>query len=109
MPRISLRCFRKKYSSHHVLYLSYGATAAWASQAVLMAAWNAIVSGSSWVRRLSSTGVRSAPPPNHALVATTQRVFMGTAGTCGFHKWAIKEMPDAQNRRAAAAPGILPH
>ena len=26
---------------------------------------------------------RRGPPPNHALVVTTKRVFMWTAGTCG--------------------------
>ena len=39
------------------------------------------VSGSSCVRRRSSTGVRSAPPPNHCRLVTTIRVFMWTAGT----------------------------
>ena len=38
-----------------------------ASQAACMAAWKSSVSGSSWVRRASSTGVRSPPPPNHQL------------------------------------------
>ena len=56
------------------------------------------VSASSWVRRRSSTGVRSAPPPNHALVVTTKRVFMCTAGTCGLRRCAISEMPEAQKR-----------
>ncbi len=64
------------------------------------------MSGSSWVRRRSSTGVRSAPPPNHALVVTTKRVFMCTAGTFGLRICAISEMPDAQNRGSSAAPGI---
>ena len=58
------------------------------------------------VRRRSSTGVRSAPPPNHALVVTTKRVFMCTAGTLGLCRWAMSEMPDAQNRGSASAPGI---
>ena len=64
-----------------------------------MAAWKASVSGSSCVRRRSSTGVRSAPPPNQALVVTTKRVFMCTVGTCGFHGWAISEMPDGPEAR----------
>ena len=46
--------------------------------------------------RRSSTGVRSAPPPNQALVVTTKRVFMCTAGTCGLRRCAISEMPEAQ-------------
>src|SRR5262245_45087632 len=71
-----------------------------------MAAWKASVSGSSWVRRRSSTGVRSAPPPNHAFVVTTKRVFMWTAGTCGLCMWAISEMPEAQKRGSSAAPGM---
>src|ERR1043166_4600618 len=71
-----------------------------------MAAWKASVSGSSCVRRRSSTGVRSAPPPNHALVVTTKRVFMCTAGTCGLHMWAMSETPDAQKRGSSAAPGM---
>ena len=71
-----------------------------------MAAWKARLSGSLWVRRRSSTGVRSAPPPNQALVVTTKRVFMCTAGTCGFCGWAISEMPEAQKRGSSAAPGI---
>src|SRR5437868_3694331 len=71
-----------------------------------MAAWKACVSGSVWVRRLSSTGVRSAPPPNQALVVTTKRVFMCTAGTCGLCRWAISEMPEAKKRGSASAPGI---
>ena len=58
------------------------------------------------MRRASSTGVRSAPPPNQALVVTTKRVFMCTAGTCGFCGCAISEMPEAQNRGSASAPGI---
>ncbi len=69
-----------------------------------MAAWKASVSGSSCVRRRSSTGVRSAPPPNHALVVTTKRVFMCTAGTCGLCRWAISEMPEAQKRGSSARP-----
>ena len=57
-------------------------------------------------RRRSSTGVRSAPPPNHWLVVTTMRVFICTAGTLGFTGWAISEMPDAQKRGSDSAPGI---
>ena len=58
------------------------------------------------MRRLFRTGVRSAPPPNQVLVVTTKRVFMWTAGIFGFHKCAINEMPDAQNRGSLSAPGI---
>ena len=54
----------------------------------------------------SSIGVRSAPPPNQALVVTTKRVFMWTAGTCGFCGCAISEMPEAQKCGSASAPGI---
>ena len=57
-------------------------------------------------RRLSSVGVKSAPPPNHALLVTTKRVFICTVGTCGFQGWAITESPDAQKRGSASAPGI---
>ncbi len=64
------------------------------------------MSGSSWVRRRSSTGVRSAPPPNHWLEVTTMRVFMCTVGTCGLTGWAISEMPEAQKRGSSSAPGI---
>src|SRR5712675_1671258 len=66
-----------------------------------------MVSGSSWVRRRSSTGVRSAPPPNHALVVTTKRVFICTAGTFGLRICAISEMPDAQKRGSSAAAAGL--
>src|SRR6266436_6066948 len=65
-----------------------------------------MVSASCWVRRRSSTGVRSAPPPNHALVVTTKRVFMCTAGTFGFRICAITEMPDAQKVGSSAAPEL---
>ena len=71
-----------------------------------MAAWKSTVSGSSWVRLRSSTGVRSAPPPNHCRLVTTMRVFMWTAGTCGLCRWAISEMPLAQKRGSSSAPGM---
>ena len=47
-----------------------------ASQARAWRRGSAIVSASSWVRRRSSTGVRSAPPPNHQRDVATMRVFM---------------------------------
>ena len=65
-----------------------------------------MLSGSSCVRRASSNGVKSAPPPNQALLVTTKRVFMCTAGTCGFCGCAINEMPEAQKFGFSAAPGI---
>ena len=34
------------------------------------------------------------------------RVFMWTAGTCGFCGWMISEMPDAQKPGFSSAPGI---
>ena len=71
-----------------------------------MAAWKSTLSGWSCTRRRSSTGVRSAPPPNHALDVTTKRVFMCTAGTFGFHGWMMSEMPEAQKRGSSSAPGI---
>src|SRR6185437_16493695 len=71
-----------------------------------MAAWKATVSGSFCVRRRSSSGVRSAPPPNQALLVTTQRVFMCAAGTCGLCGWAISETPEAQKRGSVSAPGM---
>ena len=40
------------------------------------------------------------------LVVTTKRVFMCTAGTCGFCGCAISEMPEAQKRGSSLAPGI---
>ena len=55
----------------------------------------------------SSTGVRSAPPPNQAFVVTTKRVFMCTAGTCGFCRCAISEMPEAQKRGSLGGAGNL--
>ncbi len=59
---------------------------------------------------LSPTSVeqrgQTAPPPSHALDVTKKRVFIWTAGTLGFQGWAISEMPDAQNRGSASAPGI---
>ena len=64
------------------------------------------MSGSSCARLRSSTGVRSAPPPNHQFVVTMKRVFMCTAGTCGLRGWMISEMPLAQKRGSSAAPGI---
>ena len=73
-----------------------------------MAAWKARVSGSSCVRRRSSTGVRSAPPPNQGFVVTTKRVFMWTVGTFGFHGWAMSEMPAAKKRGSSSEPGIWP-
>jgi coproporphyrinogen III oxidase len=42
-----------------------------AMKAACIATWNARVSGSLCVRRASSTGVKSAPPPNQALLVTT--------------------------------------
>ena len=71
-----------------------------------MAAWKASVSGSSCVRRALSTGVKSAPPPNQDFVVTTKRVFMCTAGTCGFCRCAISEIPEAKKRGSASAPGM---
>ena len=71
-----------------------------------MAAWNARVSGSSWVRRRSSRGVRSPPPPNHHLRVTTMRVFMCAVGACGLTGWAISDTPEAQKRGSSSAPGI---
>ena len=71
-----------------------------------MAAWKSTVSGSSCVRRRSSTGVRSAPPPNHCRAVTTMRVFMWTAGTFGFQGCAINEMPEAQKFGFSSPPGI---
>ena len=59
-------------------------------------------------RRLSSVGVRSAPPPNQVLVVRTRRVFICTVGTCGLQGWAITETPAAQKRGSFAAPGIWP-
>ena len=41
-------------------------------------------------------------------MVTTNRVFMCTAGTFGFHGWAISDTPEAQNRGSSAAPGICP-
>ena len=99
-----------------------------------MAAWKSMLSGSSCVRRRSSTGVRSEPPPNQHLPAlppsgllerellalppfgllergfevTMNRVFICTAGTLGLCGWAISEMPDAQNAGFSSAPGICP-
>ena len=64
------------------------------------------MSRSSCVRRFISTGVRSAPPPNHAFDVTTKRVFICTVGAFGFHGCAISEMPDAQKRGSSSAPGI---
>src|SRR4249919_3449900 len=65
-----------------------------------------MLSGSVSVRRLSRTGVRSAPPPNQDLLVTTKRVFMCTAGTFGLCGCAISEMPEAQKRGSFTAPGI---
>src|SRR3546814_3312137 len=53
-----------------------------------------------------SIGLRSAPPPNHALVVTMWRVFMCTAGTRGERRCATREIPLAQNRGSSSAPGI---
>ncbi len=58
------------------------------------------------MRRRSSTGVRSAPPPNQLRLVTTKRVFMCTAGTCGFQGWAMSDTPEAQKRGSTSAPGI---
>ena len=71
-----------------------------------MAAWNAKASGSSCDLRRSSIGVRSAPPPNQARVVITRRVFICAVGACGFHGWAINEMPVARKCGSASAPGI---
>ena len=107
IPRGSLRCFRKKYSSHHALNRSASATFAWRSQASRIAAWNSKASGRSGTRRASSIGVRSAPPPNQVLVVRTSRTFMWAVGTCGLHGWAMTETPAAQKRGSSAAPGNL--
>src|SRR3546814_18498475 len=54
-----------------------------------------------------SIGLRSAPPPNHALVVTMWRVFMCTAGTRGERRSATREIPLAQNRGFSSATGIF--
>ena len=72
-----------------------------------MAAWKSAVSGWSCTRRRSSTGVRSAPPPNQVLVVTMKRVFMWTAGTKGFHGWMMSEMPRRPEARVFLGPGDL--
>ena len=64
------------------------------------------MSGSSWVRRAFSMGVRSPPPPNHHLLVTTKRVFMWAVGTCGLCGWTMSDTPEAQNRGSSSAPGI---
>ena len=71
-----------------------------------MAPWKATVSGSACVRRRSSTGVRSPPPPNHHFDVTTMRVFMCAVGTLGLTGWAMSDTPEAQKRGSASAPGI---
>src|ERR1700755_1394289 len=50
-----------------------------------MAAWKAMLSGSSWRRRAPSTGGRSAPPPTEA--------------PCHVHRWNVRivEMRDQRN------------
>src|SRR5438309_418156 len=51
-------------------------------------------------------GLRSAPPPNQRLVVVRKRVFMCTAGTCGFAMWATRLMPVAKKRGSSSAPGM---
>ena len=50
------------------------------------------------LRCASKVGLRSAPPPNQLSVVTIMRVFICTAGTCGFCICAIRLMPLAQKR-----------
>ncbi len=64
-------------------------------------AWNSVAAASS-----GYIGVRSAPPPNQALLVTMWRVFICAAGTSGEHIWATSEMPLAQKRGSCDAPGI---
>ena len=59
------------------------------------AAWNSAVSSS-----YGSGGLRSAPPPNQALLVVRKRVFMCTAGTCGLAMCATRLMP------VAVKPGV---
>src|SRR5262249_40652362 len=62
------------------------------TQASLMAEWKATVSGSDCVRRRSSMGLKSAPPPNHPFEVTKKRVFICTAGRLGSHRGAKRDM-----------------
>jgi len=51
-------------------------------------------------------GLRSDPPPNHhACGVQNIRVFMCTAGQCGFCMCATRLMPEAQNRGSSSMPG----
>ena len=52
-------------------------------------------------------GLRSDPPPNHQACGVQNiRVFICTAGQCGFCIWATSEMPAAQNLGSSRMPGI---
>jgi hypothetical protein len=54
----------------------------------------------------SMQGLRSEPPPNHQAPGVQNiRVFMWTAGVCGFCICATRLMPEAQNRGSSAMPG----
>src|SRR3712207_5172238 len=52
-------------------------------------------------------GLRSAPPPNQRRVVVRKRVFMWTAGTCGFAMCATRLMPVAKKLGSSSAPGML--
>ncbi len=72
-----------------------------ASQAAFSAAWKCAVSSA-----YSMQGFRSAPPPNHQAPGVQNiRVFMCTAGACGFCICATRLMPEAQNRGSSLDPG----
>src|SRR5215469_18705688 len=105
-PRGSLRCGRKKYSSHQALYLGHHSGSK-ASHAAFIAAWNSTASSASWLRCSSSVGVRSAPPPNQLTPVERKRVFMCTVGTRGESGWTIRLMLADTYVGSASAPGMV--
>ena len=50
--------------------------------------------------------MRSAPPPNQRFVVARKRVFMCTAGTCGFAICATRLIPVAKKLGSSPAPWI---
>ena len=105
-PRGSFRWGRKKYSSHHALYLACQ-SGSWASQAAFIAAWKATASGKSCCagRPAAASGRRRRR--TSPWWCTMKRVFMCTAGTRGLRMWAISEMPVAKKRGSSSAPGMF--
>ena len=107
MPRGSLRCFSQE------IFVAPGLVARVVDVRMLLAGGpHGGVEGDACRDRPACAGGRAPASGRRrrrtsAFVVTTMRVFMCTAGTCGFCGCAISEMPEAQKRGSSSAPGNL--